>query len=544
MPVSIPAFDVPAFILPDMNDPDLLRRISNEAIAFDRAHFADGIDPAPKTMVEHHLRLATDRKLITRLQPRFAVALGFFEGYAKAVEERSERAPNVVTDELLLEAATAASNGYGIYAESMKLLGLTEKQKREVGLGEHTWGYVVLGYVAGALRKMKEPEPQNIGIVVKPKPPPPPPPPVAIVAPNELRTEIDDELARAAANYANGNATDTIEDDMRKVRYALTRPYYEHAGWYRSAVDFVEGALWELARIENAHVGDEPTMYFPPAFDRVSMPSDEEIARFCVLWINPHTSHVTAIRAAIAHFIEVANRPVNECSDSDRLRYEITIAQQRAQIEELKAKYLQKKGDYKTASDVISDLHVALRSFALPTNPKALAAELSRRQKEMEKLPDEAQPGSGITYLNEDNKVMFRGSSGQETVAGSPESAIDSPVPLVFRDEGERDFWDEQAHALNRRGDRLPSDVAHAADEMVEERRKRMPSLATNCAAISDELLLEAATYANAFCELKSDRTDLQNAKSAMNGNTVVELRWSNAVRSYANGAIRKARKP
>lgn len=48
------------------------------------------------------------------------------------------------------------------------------------------------------------------------------------------------------------------------------------------------------------------------------------------------------------------------------------------------------------------------------------------------------------------------------------------PTPIVFRSDDERDFWDEQVHALNRRGDRSTRDVANAADEMVEERRKRM----------------------------------------------------------------------
>jgi hypothetical protein len=535
-----------------MNDPDLLQRISNEAIAFDRAHFDDGIDPVPETMVEHHLRLTTDRKLITRLQPRFAVALGFFEGYAKAIEDAAKVVPEdrVHLASWLREAFRGASSG----SENAKNL--------------------------DALIAILN-DPKNIGIVVKP--PPPPPPPIVPSAPNELRTEIDDELAQAAVHVANDlldrprSLARDLPDDMVCVRRAVAeRGTREMGTWEDLAIAFVEGALWELARIENAHAGDEPTMRFPPAFDPPSMPSDSQIVDLICRTI--HADHnfseqkihnlnkaldndaeslrrligmytgsiaeACTVKFALLHLLSSSNQPANECSDSERAQYETTIAQQKARIEELEAKYLQKKGDYKTAMEVISDLHVALRSFALPTNPKALAAELSRRQKEMEKLPDEVQPGSGILYIDEDNKVMFRGSLGQETVVGSPESAIDSPTPLIFRDESERDFWDEQVHTLNRRGDRSPSDVARAADEMVEERRKRMPSVATNCAAISDELLLEAAAYANEFCELKSDRTDLQNAKSAMNGNMVVALRWSNAVRSYVNGAIRKARKP
>lgn len=501
-----------------MNDPDLLRRISNEAVAFDRAHFDDGIDPAPVTMVEHHLRLTTDRKLVTRLQPRFAVALGFFEGYAKAIEDSSKETRSLSRDSVLMDLSRTRDriSSLAAFANATEVRDTAAKFVQEAidrisangpkDAPEDRTRFV--SWLREAFRSASPGsenaknrdaliaflnDPKNIGIVVKP--PPPPPPPVVPPAPNELRTEIDDDLAQAAMRFANvdfGNL-EFVDDPMR-VRLALIRS--DLAPWSDVVRGFVGGAQWQLARIENAHAGDEPTMHFPPAFDRPSMPSDEEIANLIRRTIyadrnfserearnidealdndaeslrrligmrSGSIAEACAAKFALLHFFSSPNRAANERGDSERTQYETTIAQQKARIEEL------------------------------------------------------------------------------EREVASCKAAIDSPAPLVIRDESERDFWDEQVHALNRRGDRSPSDVAHAADEMVEERRKRMPSLTTNCAAISDELLSEAAAYANEFCEFKPDPTDLQNAKSAMNGNAVVELRWVNAVRSYVNGAIRKAR--
>lgn len=204
-----------------------------------------------------------------------------------------------------------------------------------------------------------------------------------------------------------------------------------------------------------------------------------------------------------------------------------------------------------------------------------------------------------------------------ETISDASRDRISLPNRIVFRDERECGYWDEMTLILASKRDTTSQSVASAADEMVEERRARMPLVKLVCDAlwtpegnapgydafpilkenrvrvriatatewkdfyldddrfqgknpdlivaairtelrsresietkqepvneVTDELLLEAAAWANEFCEMKASEGDLAAARSVMNGNVVHEVRWSNAIRSYVNGAIRKARKP
>jgi hypothetical protein len=55
-----------------------------------------------------------------------------------------------------------------------------------------------------------------------------------------------------------------------------------------------------------------------------------------------------------------------------------------------------------------------------------------------------------------------------------------APDPIVFCDLVEARFWDKHTHVLASKPNATSQSVATAADEMIEERRKRLPSVATS----------------------------------------------------------------
>jgi len=131
-----------------------------------------------------------------------------------------------------------------------------------------------------------------------------------------------------------------------------------------------------------------------------------------------------------------------------------------------------------------------------------------------------------------------------------PNAKISSslPLPIVFRDDAESDYWEEMSYVLATKKDTTSQSVATGADEMVEERRKRLSVRGVSengthpVVEVTDELLLEAAEYANDFCEEQPSDDDLRDARRS------VELkqfgRWSSCIRNYVNGAQRSSRKP
>lgn len=562
-PVSIPSFGESSIHSSPM-DPKTLRLIADKACIFDRAHFDDGNVPDPETFLRHHETLKTDRKLITRLVPRYAVALGFFEGYVQAM---SEREPSLSRDAVLMDLSrtreriaslAAFANATEVRDTAAKLVqdSIDKIMKSDSAidvdsiarnlvseLSEMENDSRVVGEDSERARerraaRVKE-RIESIGIVIRP--PPPPPPPAAPPMPNE----ISDELVRAAVDFANATIGKQPWDRGDDLDYARTA-IVDNRGfsfWTTAARQFVHGARWQLstfhewirrtteqaaewrdaaekceaermqyektiklqrakiaeyeaqlARVDKTHAGDDPTMHFPPAFDRASMPSDEEIARFvrCDLYkLGEDHESISRIADLLGKGSTYLFNTIQDESGSDAEACAIKLA-------------------------------------LLRFMPHA----------------KEDSNGAGKLYV-EDGKVMFQGSSGRATNLGSPEGENEPAAPLVFRDENERDFWDEQVHALNRRGDRTSSDVASAADEMVEERRKRMPMEADRPETIptpSDELLLEAARYADTETgrDTLNDETQLKHAKDAMDNR--FDFEWHRICRHYLDGALRKSR--
>lgn len=691
-----------SFILPNMNNPKVLQNIAEKTRQFDRTHFDDDVPVAIDALLANHERLPTDRKLITRLRPRHAVALGFFEGYAKAVEDIASKSPEThdigivikpppppppaappipnelsveIDDDLAQAAAKHANDDNGFPTMTTDRDEVCKAMKTGRG-----WYAAVRAYVRGA-------QWQRARIEIAPPPAPPP-------IPNELSMGVDDSLVRAAANHANEfYGYESAEDDMGQAREALT--YENPAGWSVPVQSFVRGALWQRSTIENAHAGDEPTTHFPPAFDRASMPSDREIVEFAYRTIYPDSetsesaiqhavdalngddpesirrkvlSHcgsvaeACAIKFAFLHFRDRVVGPVNRIQDAERTQYEMTIAQKNERIAELE-KQLDCTGPAEKDEGVVAKLELKIKkqndllrlqtadldkaSSRIDELEKQLGDELENLNniaRENVKLANEAielrdvlteyfrtesrsdaswevmrnhlrslvglspiqtatpiseKSGSGELYI-ENGSVMFRGLSGQVTEIRSPEREIE---PIVFRDDTERDYWEEMSFVLANKTNTTSQSVATAVDEMVEERRKRLPkedvdsdwliefakrtgseSLAmtpeqmwTDVAAlvpesttpsqvrtmldrawrlsasvprrasemskptndITDELLLEAAQFANKENNDPEHDSDVASARESIALSATDA--WSMFVRGYVNGARRSS---
>jgi hypothetical protein len=129
----------------------------------------------------------------------------------------------------------------------------------------------IVVWVEKTIKRLASDEPKNIGIV---KPPPPPP---AAPAADELSTEIDDELAQAAAHYVNVETRDDdIPSDLERVRESLSMTDDDlDLPWSSRSRAFVNGARWQLVQIENARAGDDPTMHHPPVSTAPAVITDE-----------------------------------------------------------------------------------------------------------------------------------------------------------------------------------------------------------------------------------------------------------------------------
>ena len=455
-----------------MPDPKTLQEIAEKTIAFDRAHFADGNDPEVDTLLRHHETLKTDPELITRLVSRYAVALGYFEGYAKTVEldevlrNNIKHAIGAKSDENLfgaldririehrqeiatlvkqrddktrqwMAAQTALDNEKENHRRTMSELANVQNEAtsnrcetidklyqlqnriamistRLTGRSARDEATVMIGATISEIVG----EQQNIGIVKRP--PPPPPPPVAPLAPNELSTEVDDELAQAAADYANERQghLPALTSDLACAKLAIFEPIKavdRSLAWCHSARAFAYGARWQLNRMENVAGEDPPNVH--------ELREENEKLR--------ETIEMTAKQGA---------------EWRDRL--------------------------------------------------EALDADKS---------------------------------------------------PIVFRDNDEREYWDSMTFMLARKGDTTSQSVASAADEMVEERRARMPigtekEVKPQSTEPSDELLLKAARFANEECRYSEMKDDLENAHNSLliADATKVRAKWSIAIRSYIAGALGK----
>lgn len=255
-----------------------LREIADKACIFDREHFDDGNEPAADTMLRHHETLKTDRKLITRLVPRFAVMLGYFEGYSRAVED-------------LRLAYDENECAVDINVAMPSIVARAEDRIKRSPL---MFEIDLIKELTQTIRNLHERiEQRDIGIVIKP----PPPPPLAAppIAPNELSTEIGDELAQMAAEYANSFLQlAPNEDDFRNAKSACSDSAMElktrlEDHWAFGVNGFVKGALWQRAQIENAQAGEDP-----PNVHELQA----EIERLRVEWSNAiNDKHVAEERA-------------------------------------------------------------------------------------------------------------------------------------------------------------------------------------------------------------------------------------------------------
>lgn len=676
-----------------MNDPKVLQIIAEKACQFDRAHFDDDVPVVFELLLANHEQLPQDRKLITRLRPRYAVALGFFEGYAQAVNVESATKNNfrhaigAKPEENVFEALGRMQGEFGRKIEDLKderdklqtklaeaertgaehaaqledeiraLVAERDRYKREATESKSVvkligyWRDVAQSNTIGegfrdglescvkdlerAIEEDESKNQTNIGIVIKP---PPPPPPAAPPPPNELRTEIDDELAQAAVKYANAfMQLGSSSDDLRNAKSACSDSSGSLKTWLEShwafvINGFVHGARWQLSRIENAHTGNAPTMHFPPASDRASMPSDCEIAELVCRTIYSGTetseafirriadeikgddpesirrkvvatygsvSEVCAIKFALLYFRDRLVGPANEVQNAERTQYETTIRQKNERIAELEKQLgfdciggtekgegveakleleIQKQNELLRSQN--ADLNKARSRIAeLEEQLKDEIENLNETARENVKLANDASElrASIVGYFQNEhrsNSASLAARNHLRSLVGLSSSRSATPAvaaskpeleacnAIVFRDDAESGYWEEMSCVLASKKDTTSQSVATAADEMVEERRKRLPVrigsendtrtviIGVRVAdEVTDELLLEAAKFAASMVESAPGADDLDMARSAVSLPFLHVHRWTARswgllVRGYVNGAQRSSRKP
>jgi hypothetical protein len=575
-----------------MNDPKTLQEIAEQACIFDRAHFDDDTAPTPETLLSNHARLPSDRKLITRLRPRYAVALGFFEGYATALElersrvEESERAMKAMADEVR-------------DFRSKTIDELRSLQNRIERLPTFAYAMEVRGFVKETIARLTtQPEQADIGIVKKP---PPPPPPAAPPKPEE----ISDELAQAAAEFANRFGSPNQRLDVEAVKKAAVTPYAKREPYEDRAVFFIEGARWqrgfdsvELAAMKHALTEGADSIgkllaendrlekqISETEAERLTMKEERDRALAKVRTWETRTGemHPRIVEAKLDEMIS------DVCTPNESQRWVRLHALREGAVFETAEGIRAVKSEYHYPNGGIECVLIASGEYAHFGDTAEKHNDVLVRQIV---IPDrQAPPGTSGVVRTVLVDLAERMGDHSLNVEMQEEHLIDKIIefvdylreyqpkdhihtelchctrvePIVFRSDDERDFWDEQVHALNRRGDRSTMDVANAADEMVEERRKRMSkeepkelpivSETPMRAAIvgvakpnfhepeeaGDDLLAEAVEYANEFCEEQPSDDDLNSARAA------VKLkhfgRWSSTVRTYVDGALRKHRK-
>jgi hypothetical protein len=751
-----------------------LQEIATKACEFDQAHFDDDTAPTVEALLSNHLRLPADRKLITRLRPRYAVALGFFEGYVRAKEDVIQAVPpyriaepvthrdiaikaanhvrthdNDVSQGTLVEFVFNSVNAgcryqSGAHVERPKMIalayangwsdatddaaevrrsdrheievlriendarnknvdGLTKlvndktaewmtaqtaldaekeahrKTMSELGLAKGNIAAnqlivldelrtlqnrialqpsivnrdTIVVWVEKTIARLASDEPKNTGIV---KNPPTTPHPAAPA--DELSTEIDDDLAKAAAEYSNNvNRMSPLWDDPERIAIVLDRPRDSMSTWGKSAVDFVAGVRWQLTQIENSRAGDDPTMYHPSIptnviTDETTWARAKVLAKLKLEWVREavvkmkrlmsevHDGKVMTIEfhetmrlidKAIDEQVGVEPNAIGaehrwmrlhalrdgavfettdgiraiksqyrpydaiECtrlSNGSRVSFgglpeahnnvlvrEIVIPDRQAPpgtlgvVRTVLVDLAERMGDHSLNVEMTQEHLIGkiiefvdyLREYQ-PIAPKAEPMS----SKDAPAQADDVQAGSRGMSLEEavqryargpyptiaEISTAWFGHAGNVCVDAasrvlalfewkrSSEPNVEprrdyllAPTPMVFRDDNEREYWDEMTFMLARKGDTTAQSVTGAADEMVEERRARIPNEA---AQVTDELLLKAAAYANNRTEFKADQNDLAHARSAYVGNFALTLQWSNAVRSYVAGALGK----
>lgn len=546
-----------------MTDPKTLQEIAEKARIFARAHFDDDIEPSCETLLDHHERLTTDRKLVTRLRPRYIASLAFFEGYAKAIEDLSAKAPEQADIGIVKPPPPppppVAPIPFEFPTENEIEAAWYEKMWRENKKGD--FGYKLASGVVELFRK-------RLGD------------PIADLQSKRSRIEeLEKRIETDTAHYAymaeqRQNVLNDLAKELTEANEKLSEKNID-LGSKRARIRELEKQLEQTeaeriamkedrdralagVRAWEARTGETQPRIVEAKLN-APMPTDKEIVDFMVRHI------YTDVNGPIE-----AERSISKLEgDADSLRR--TVRHWSGSLAEACA------------------IKLALMHFMKHSIDDAPANEVQKNEREQ----------------HEQTTTVFD--------PGIPSTGSEERTALIFLDNEERKYWDCMSLMLARKGDASPQSIASAADEMVEERRKRMckgkmmasdpievakevhgrmlklghgctwskrdgriyvsvwdgptllsalnidesiangqtskemvdlllahpPKRDEHDSGVTDELLSEAAGYANEiFNEPQSDK-DLRDARHA------IELRqfgqWSSTVRDYVNGALRKS---
>jgi hypothetical protein len=416
--------------------------IAELSCQFANYYFDDGAVPLPASLLAKRSEIRADRKVLTRLVPRFVAAHSYFGGYNDAQNELFDRLASAQEsersvcehakqleaeievlkkerDELRLNIASITSPSL---EDVHRLADIAHVEYKRWKQGWH-------GVVTAIVVELAKSNQANIGIVVKP--PPPPPPPVA-PAPmtNELSTEIDDELAQSAADYANLVSPNTrLPGLMNDVHDAKTAVSHSVTGSWSDAVrSFVAGTRWQLAQIERTHVGE-----YLDENDK-SIPTD---------------AHLQAMK----EYVSSKTPDIAALKDLDWPDLAVAVTNM---VGEAFLGGARPNGESMAAREALVDMAERLGCGSLNTT---MAVEQLMQQ-----------IGEYVEYLREYQPKKHVHSS---LCSCTPTE------PIVFRSDDEREYWDSMTFMLARKGDTTAQNVTSAADEMVYERRARMPSVGT-----------------------------------------------------------------
>jgi hypothetical protein len=476
----------------------MTNRKTNEEIAelscqFANYYFDDGAIPLPTSLLAKQSEIQADRKVLTRLVPRFVAAHSFFSGYAKAVEDeidglhvtmslggkingkptmnylrellgatRTEGLISAVErvakerDELLSRVVTTNVPTDEQIREWVDRNGYP-KQFREGTFDTLSLDKCLMKFKAEFM--LKTAEQANIGIVVKPPPPPPPP-----AAPAPMPNEIPEEVAFHAARYAHEQTKESYEfrpiSHIAAARSSVFDGIELLSQWGCIARGYIKGAM-EFRGIDRTTINtlQEAAKVREGVNAQLHAQIDELRGRLNAQSDDVHTDDNQTMY----------HPPANEVQNSEREQYEQTIRLQNETI-------------------------------------AATAAQAAEWRDQLERRDER----------------------------------------LIFRSDDEREYWDSMTFMLARKGDTTAQSVSNAADEMVQERRARMPQQVKQepeqATEVTDELLSEAATYANERYQFNSTTSDVWKAREALKGQEE-GMSWYDGVRDYVAGAIRKARK-
>lgn len=653
-----------------------LQEIADKACIFDHAHFDDDTPPTAESILTNHERLPSDRKLITRLRPRYIAALGYFEGYSDAVD--IVPMPKIKDREIATKAVDYAfcvvQSGHQTDTRPVDLL-YTMDFLKGASAAQPVAPSIALScaFAAGFKAALTSP----VQVIAKspsaPSPIAPVPPDMshddcircggsgwidgfvgsACDVPVRQNSEIGKKLyaTRTAEWMAAQTALDTerqahrrtvIELGIVKERDTLLvrRAVFNELRQLQNRIalkpipivsrdemtQFVEETITRFANLVNSQsigkaerawsemdgavkslmdldpknmrivIESSPAAASVP--NKLSTEVDDDLAQAAAEYMNsflqlaPNSDDLQNAKSACSnsatvlkvwledHWAFGVNGFINGArwqsaraesragedppnvhelrSENERLHrlVESTAnqgAEWRDQSERMDARVAELLATNELLQSIATKdaaLNVMLRNYALPTEPKAFAREYESR----------------TTLRRRDYPL--------------------APTPITFRDDTERDFWAAMVLVLARKADTTAISVASAADEMVEERRARVPiaqseqielnglsddvsieklkeankslreslsveidnrnaledkiaALTNRPAEVTDELFMEAIEYANQHVLINKSTTDLASAREAFGNKS--KSTWHQLVRAYAEGALRRS---